>query len=332
MSRDAPFQCIHRIQHGSKTKLLSFNKNHEPLITIESGEEVSFDNRHAGFHRITQHITDADMVSMGLESLADVERCIGPIYVDGPVYVNGAEAGDTLKVEILDLQTGDWGWTAIFPGLGLLKDEMPGPHVKTFDLRADHTVFKPGIHVPAQPFYGTMGVAQSADGDLHPLFPRNDIGGNFDCRYLGQGAVMYLPINVRGALFAVGDAHYSQGDGEITGTALETTMRSRMRLTVVKDHKTLRSPHYETNLERVKQMHSVGGVGEYGVLATAADRESAVKEAVGGLLDWLVAEKGLDRVEGYMLFSIAGNLSTMHDLGLEVFTISASMPLGLFVK
>lgn len=138
--------------------------------------------------------------------------------------------------------------------------------------------------------------------------------------------------NVPGALFAVGDEHFSQGDAEITSTARETTMRSRIRLSVIKGKKPLTSPHYVTNPELVKQMDSVGGEGEYGVLATAVGRDNAIKEAVRGLLDWLVAEKRLTRVEGYMLFSIAGNLKLMHDLGLEIFTVSASIPLGLFVE
>jgi acetamidase/formamidase len=269
---------------------------------------------------------------MGPKTLQDIEGCVGNIYVDGPVFVNGAEPRDILKVEILKLQTGKWGWTAIFPGLGLLQDEMPGLNIKTFELGPDYAVFKTGVHVPSQPFYGTMGVAPAEEGDLHPLFPRNDIGGNFDCRYLGEGAVMYLPVNVPGALFAIGDAHFSQGDGEIVGTALETTMKSQIRLSVIKGKEPLKSPHYETNPERVMQMHSVGGNGEHGVLATAASRDNAVKEAVRGLLDWLVAEKSLTRIESYMLFSIVGNLKMMHDLGLELFTVSASIPLGLFVK
>jgi acetamidase/formamidase len=330
MAQDSMFRTIHHIHHSKDSTLLSFNNSHKPLIIIDSGQEVSFDNTHAEFGNLTRDSTDADLVGMDLGPM-ELEKYIGPIYVDGPVYVNGAEPGDTLKVEILKLETGAWGWTLIFPGLGLLQDEIPGPHVKTFELGKDYAVFKPGIHIPCQPFYGTMGVAQAEEGDLHPLFPRNDIGGNFDCRYLGQGAVMYLPVNVPGALFSLGDAHFSQGDGEITGTALETTMKSRIRLTVVKGKAPLKSPHYETNPERVQQMHSVGGKGEHGVLATAETRDIAVKEAVRGMLDWLVAEKGLTRVEGYMLFSITGNLKMMHDLGLQIFTVSASIPLGIFV-
>lgn len=318
------------IPHNDKTRLLSFSRNHKPFCTINSGEEVTFDNTSAGFEKVTKTTQDADLVELGLNGLADIERCVGPIYVIGPVYVKDAMPSDILKVDILELQTGSWGWTAIFPGLGLLKDDIPGPHIKTFDLTRDKVTFKPGITIPRQPFYGTMGVAPAEDGELHPLFPRDDIGGNFDCRYLGEGATLYLPVNVPGALFALGDAHYCQGDGEITGIALETTMKSRIRLTVIKGKKMFESPHYETNPQRVKEMHSIGGKGEYGVLATASTREAAVQKAVRGLLEWLRTEKGLVSSEGYMLLSLCGNLKMMHDLGLELFTVSASIPLGIF--
>ena len=258
---------------------------------------------------------------------------MGPIYVNGPVYINGAEPGDTLKVEILDLETADWGWTLVVPGLGAFMDEFTEPHVKTYDLvpGQEYTVFKKGIHIPRQPFYGTMGVAPAEEGDFHPVFPRDDIGGNIDCRYIGKGATLYLPVNVPGALFAVGDGHFAQGDGEICGTAIETMMRSRIRLTVVKGGPVLKSPHYETAVERFVEMHSVRRMGEHGVVSTAEDQPSAVRKALSGLMDWLVTSKGLTRVEAYMLISVAGNIKIMHEVGIPLHTVTVSIPLGIFV-
>lgn len=258
---------------------------------------------------------------------------MGAIYVNGPVFINGAEPGDTLKVDILDLQTADWGWTCVLPGMGVFQDEFKEAHVKIYHLPPgqDYTVFKEGIHIPRQPFYGTMGVASADEGDFHPIFPRNDIGGNIDCRYIGQGATLYLPVNVPGALFAVGDGHFAQGDGEICGTAIETMMQSRIRLTVVKGKPALKSPHYETAVEMVMDMHSVKGKGEHGVVCTGEDQPSAARKALEGLMDWLVTEKKLTRVEAYMLISVAGNLKIMHEIGIPCHTVSASIPLGLFV-
>lgn len=320
----------HQVLHNDATMLLSYSRNHKPFCTIDSGEEVTFDNTSAGFNKITISTNDADLVNLGIKDLTDVERCIGPIYVNGPVYINNAAPGDILKVDVLELQTGPWGWTAIFPGLGLLQDEIVGPHIKTFDLTKDKIAFKPGITIPRQPFYGMMGVAPADDVELSPVFPRNDIGGNFDCRYLTQGATLYLPVNVPGALFAVGDAHYCQGDGEITGVALETTMKSRLRFTIIKDKQSLKSPHYDVSLQWFKDMHSIGGMGEHGVMATAPTRNAATKEAVRGLLDWLREEKRLTRTEGYMLLSLCGSLKTIGDYGLGFTSMSASIPLAIF--
>jgi acetamidase/formamidase len=329
---DGRFKSIHHVHHGLGC-LLSWNKNHKPLISVDSGSEVTFDNFEAGYKNLTRDTTNADMVRLGIQGYEDLEKLMGPIYVNGPVYVNSAEPGDTLKVEILDLQTADWGWTCVIPGLGAFNDEFKEFHIKTYDLPPgqDYAVFKKGIHIPRQPFYGTIGVASADEGDFHPLFPRNDIGGNFDCRYIGQGATLYLPVNVPGALFAVGDGHFAQGDGEICGTAIETLMRSRVRLTVVKGKPPLKSPHYETSVERVVEMHSVKGKGEHGVIATAGSQPVAAKKALEGLMEWLVAEKGLERIEAYMLISVAGNLKIMHEIGRPTSTVSASIPLGIFV-
>ena len=285
---------------GGSTTLVQLTADEKPLITIKSGGEITFDNTNADFCTITPTTKDADLQALNLKDLTDIERCTGPIYVDGPVFVEGAEPGDTLKVEILALETGDWGWTAVFPGLGLLQDEFPGPNVKTFSLSPAGAVFKEGkVVIPAAPFYGTMGVAPPPSaGACHPLFPRNDMGGNFDCRALGIGSTLYLRVNVRGALFSVGDAHFSQGDGEITGTALETTMRSRFRLSVLKADElqglVLESPHYETIPKLTAEVYPVHDHGEHGVMATASTREEAIKTAVLEMCMWRRSVGGND--------------------------------------
>jgi acetamidase/formamidase len=329
---DDRFKSIHHIHHGLGC-LLSWNKDHKPLIHVDSGSEVTFDNFEAGFNNITRHTTGADLAKLEIQGLQDIEKLMGPIYVNGPVFINGAEPGDTLRVEILDLQTADWGWTCVLPGLGAFKDEFKEAHIKTYDLPPgqDYTVFKKGIHIPRQPFYGTIGVASADEGDFPPIVPRNDIGGNIDCRYVGQGSTLFLPVNVPGALFAVGDGHFAQGDGEICGTAIETMMKSRIRLTVLKGKPALKSPHYETAVQKVVEMNSVGGKGEHGVVATAEEQSIAAKQALEGLMDWLVMEKELTRVEAYMLISVAGSLKIMHEVGIPTHTVSASIPLGIFV-
>src|SRR5699024_5118912 len=112
------------------------------------------------------------------------------------------KAGDTLEIEILELQTKGWGWTAIIPGKGLLNEEFTEAYLRTFDLRnKTHFKFNENITVPIIPFLGTMGVAPAMDGD-HPIIPPNNFGGNIDIRHLTKGARLFLPIQVDGALFS----------------------------------------------------------------------------------------------------------------------------------
>jgi acetamidase/formamidase len=109
-------------------------------------------------------------------------------------------------------------------------------------------------------------------------------------------------------------------------------MKSKIRLTVVKGKPPLKSPHYDTAVERVVEMHSVRSKGEHGVVCTAEDQSTAARKALEGLMDWLVTEKEMTRVEAYMLISVAGNIKIMHELGIPVHTVSASIPLGIFVE
>ncbi|PSS38097.1 hypothetical protein PHLCEN_2v77 [Hermanssonia centrifuga] len=142
--------------------------------------------------------------------------------VNGPVYLEGAIPGDTLMVEVLDIKTAEWGWTAILPGFGLLADEFPEPALKVWDLRDARKSDSgqgfawfdkdKGIKIPVRPFAGEMGVAPGEKGKFSTI-PPYKTGGNIDTKHLSKGATLFLPIEVEGALFSIGDGHAAQGDG-----------------------------------------------------------------------------------------------------------------------
>ena len=143
--------------------------------------------------------------------------------------------GDTLAVEILDLHTRGWGWTAVLPGLGLLADDFAEPYLRIFDLTAgDVTHFREDIVLPIEPFMGTMGVCP-AGASAQPVMPPGRFGGNLDTRQLTAGTTLFLPVEAEGALFSCGDAHAMQGDGEVCVTGLESPMYGALRLTLHKD-------------------------------------------------------------------------------------------------
>jgi acetamidase/formamidase len=149
--------------------------------------------------------------------------------------------GDSLQIEMLAIEPGEWGYTVIEPGMGLLPEDFPGPSFKVWDLSTRQVArLNELIAIPIEPFLGAVGVAHG-DSKRRSSIPPWSSGGNLDIKHLTAGSVLWLPVAVEGALLSVGDAHAAQGDGEICGSAIETTSVSRIRVTVKKG-KTLTAP------------------------------------------------------------------------------------------
>ena len=212
---------------------VSRDQNHlvwDPAIpavaSIGSGEVVELDCLDASFGQLNAESTNETLAKLDFDRVDQVT---------GPVAVEGAEPGDTLQIDLLEFEPADWGWTASIPGFGLLADDFPDPFYKVTRLEAgaDRVEFWPGIRIPLAPFCGVIGVAPTA-GPLSTI-PPDVHGGNMDTRHLVAGSTLFLPVFQPGARLSVGDGHATQGDGEVSGTAIETPMRTRMRLTVRKD-------------------------------------------------------------------------------------------------
>ena len=194
----------------------------EPTLTVASGDTVHYDLLMAGHGQV--HEGDA---------FGDTQFDFDTLYnLLGPLYVEGARPGDTLRVEILDLRPGDWGWCAILPELGTLPDQFPDPYLRSFDLReGTHVQLGPAVSIPFSPFLGTMGTHPD-DPATASAFPPHKGGGNVDTRHLTVGTTLWLPVWCEGALFSCGDPHAMQGDGEVCVAALECDMRASLRFTV----------------------------------------------------------------------------------------------------
>lgn len=309
---------------------LKWNNALKPVLTVDSGAEVTFDLADGGYNQFTGSSTTEDVLKFDF-SRGDPAM--------GPVFINGAEPGDVLKVELLSLQPASFGWTAIFPGslgFGLLADEFPDHGLKIWDLETHriegYSVFKHGIHVPTRPFLGVVGVAREEAGEWSTI-PPYETGGNIDCKHITVGSTLYLPVKVPGALFSCGDGHAAQGDGEVCGTAIETPMRATLRLSVEKEKPWVVSPHYVTSTESGLQAEGVGrgARGYYSALGVDADLREASRQALRGLIAWLVGEKGLSREEGYMLASVAADLKIAQAVDMPHYTVACSIPLSLFV-
>lgn len=304
-----------------------------PRLTIAPGATVVFETleaSHGGYARAVTREAPAGFAPDLLELVAagaypEQDTPLKGHPLTGPVAIVGAEPGDTLVVEILDIETAAWGWTGCRPGgIGLLDDELSAPDVFYWDLRAgSYAPFAPGIRVPLNPFCGVMGVALAEPG-RHKTAPPRHAGGNMDIRQLTAGATLSLPVQVAGALFSVGDVHGAQGDGEVSGTGIETEATVTLRFGLRKGE-SLRQPQFRT-----APRASVPPGPYFATTGHHPDLREAAREALRGMLDHLQREHGLTRSRAYILASACVDLKISQIVDAPNWTVSAFLPLSIF--
>lgn len=287
----------YRLEATDETTVVGvFDRDRPPVLTIESGDIVDVEtNTHWG-NAIWPDTTLDDIIRLRTEGFPDV----GPHTLTGPIEVRGAQAGQVLKVEILELVPRTHGFNLFYPGAfgtGLLPEDFPDGEIRHFehDLDTMTTRFSSKVSIPLKPFLGIMGVAPRDPGP-HSTVPPGPYGGNMDLADLTDGTTVYLPIWNDGAHFSAGDAHSKQGNGEVCLTAIETAMRqSRLRFTIL-DDRTIERPFAETQDRWITM-----GFDE--------DLLVAAKLALRDMIAFLQAEYGLSAGEAYSLCSITSDLS-----------------------
>ena len=218
-----------------------------PVLTIDSGDTVVLS---------TMMLMDGQLrCGMTLEELLAKKKYymdlkMGSHTLTGPIFVKGAEPGDVLEIRIEKLVPISFGVNYHFPGemnIGGLPEDFPVGQFKNFelDLQKMKTIFLPGVAIPLKPFMGVMGVAPKT-GEKRPAAVPDYFGGNMDIKELVAGTILYLPVNVPGALFSTGDAHAVQGDGEVNTTAIETAMEEAVFQFMVRKDLKLERPMAET--------------------------------------------------------------------------------------
>jgi len=272
----------------------------KPVLRINSGDTVRVETMVArGLERLRlAGVTDEEIP----ESLKAVERTVtdrgpGAHPLTGPIYVEGAEANDLLEVRILGFEfLHPYGVSGFIPGSGTLPDEFPytGFKLVRFNIAAGTAEFKPGVTLQLAPFFGSIGVAPPPIVGRISSGPPGFHTGNLDNKELVTGSTLYLPVHVPGGLISLGDAHGMQGDGEVSLTALETSVRGTVQVFVRKGKK-LNWPRAETPTH-------------YITMGLNTDLDEAARMATREMIDFLVSEKGMTREEAYILCSIATDL------------------------
>jgi acetamidase/formamidase len=256
---------VHRLEATPSTVAYGwYDAAGTPVLRIASGDIIDVDtlltNTPAG---LTRAGVAADQIQESLKAITEQvprdKRGPGGHILTGPVFVEGAEPGDALEVKILSID------------------------------------FAPGIVIPLRPFFGSMGVAPAPELGRVSSNPPGPHAGNLDNKSLVAGTTLIIPVFAPGALFEVGDGHAAQGDGEVDQTAIETSLRGRLQLTVRKGMK-LAWPRAETATHYIS-------------MGTDEDLTKATKIAIQEMIDFLVAEKKLDKMTAYQLTSIAGDVA-----------------------
>jgi acetamidase/formamidase len=275
-----------------------FDARTPPVLRIRSGDRVRVETMVArGIERprlAGMRDQDFDPREVALEA-AVKERGPGPHPMTGPIYVEGAEAGDLLEVRIEEIHPlSNWGVSGFLPGGGTIPDAFPYGAIRLFQLDTVAGFARMGnlpYRIPIRPFFGTIGVAPPIlTGRISTTAP-GPFTGNLDNKDLVAGTTLYVPVLVQGALLSIGDAHAAQGDGEVSGTAIEASMRGTVQVI----------------------LHKGGGRGwpraetptHYMSMGLHPDLDEAMKLAVAEMVDFLAREKGMDRDDAYVLCSAA---------------------------
>jgi acetamidase/formamidase len=302
----------------------------EPVAVVRPGDIVRIDTvSHeglmadqgdpAGFFA-RAGIAPHAVLAQAVEIYAKVQHSgLGPHIVSGPVWIDGAEPGDTLAVHVLDVQPlTPYGVNAMRTGKGGLPEEftLNRSLVIPFDLERGVAKFSPRIEVPIAPFFGIMATGPARSLGRTSSVPPGPYGGNIDLKELTAGSVLYLPVHVPGALFMVGDGHAAQGDGEVDLTAIETSMTGTFRFTLLKG-KTLAWPRAETPTHWI-------------CLGLHADLEEAMRMAIRETITFLVETQSLTREDAYALASIAVDFAVTQVVD-GVKGIHAMIPKRIFV-
>jgi acetamidase/formamidase len=290
-----------------------------PAERVAPGSTIEFQCLDAGGGQLNAESTVADVARI------DFAR-VNP--VTGPIFVEGAEPGDALKVTIEAFKPSGFGWTANIPGFGLLADQFKEPalHIWKYDPSdLAPAAYGPGGRVPLKPFAGTIGLAPSEPG-LHSIIPPRRVGGNMDIRDLAAGTVLYLPVEVPGALFSIGDTHAAQGDGEVCGTAIESPMAVSLTLDLV-EGANLKYPRYTTSGPVARHFDAKGYEVSTGI---GPDLMAGARDAVSGMIDHLTAKHGLKPVEAYMLCSVCADLRISEVVDVPNWVVSLYFPRVVF--
>ena len=265
---------------GKDQTIYIMDKENKPALKVKSGDKVVFETCDC-FHDTIK--SEEDTIS-GID-FDHVNPATGPLYVDG------AEVGDVLKVNILRIDIASQGAAVAAPGMGRIGDRIKQEETVICKIQGGYAQYK-DLKIPLNKMIGVIGTAPAGEGI--PTGTPHDHGGNMDCTLITEGISLYLPVNVEGALLAIGDLHAAMGDGEIIGAGLEIAGEVEVKVTVLKDFD-FKLPLIETKDRWI-------------TLASRKTMEEASDLAINNMVDLVMKKTNFTINEAGILLSLAGNL------------------------
>jgi acetamidase/formamidase len=318
-----PANTIHRLEATPETVAYGYYWSEaKPVLRIASGDILEVDTllTSTPARLARAGIAEARIQNSLRSVVAGVtgeRRGPGGHILTGPVYIEGAEPGDTLEVKILSIDLPiDYGYNGCSGFVPENCDRSAGMKIVQFDRKTMTAELFPRIIIPLRPFFGSMGVAPAPELGRVSSTPPGRHAGNIDNKELVSGSTLYIPVFVPGALFEIGDGHAAQGDGEVNQTAIETSLHGRIQLTVRKDIKLI-WPRAETETDYIS-------------MATDPDLTVATKAAIQEMIDFLAGTKGLTKHQAYQLVSIAGNVAITQLVDKPNMGVHVKMPKSIF--
>jgi acetamidase/formamidase len=282
----------------------------EPRLRIEPGDEVQIQCVDASGGQVRLGMTTEEYLAIDRTRIH---------ALTGPIWIEGAEPGDVLEVDVLATRHSGWGWSSVVEGLGFLKDRFRNPYLFHWQLEGESTGSLAPAVVPLRPFLGVMGVARAEDGSFRTR-PPGPFGGNLDVRELCAGSRLFLPVFNRGALFSCGDGHAAQGDGEVCINGIECPLDVTLRFHLHKNYP-LAGPLVESSNAVAPDSNSDSWI----VVETGTDLAEAARAATGRMIDLLVSRGGMSEVHAYILCSVALRLRLSQVVNEPVHTVSAAL-------
>jgi acetamidase/formamidase len=287
-----------------------WDRSLRPRLRIEPGAEVQIECMDASGGQVQPGMTVAEYLRIDRSRIH---------ALTGPIWIEGAESGDVLQIDVLSTRHSGWGWSSIVEGLGFLKERFREPYLFHWLLHGQVThSLEPAI-VPVRPFLGVMGVARAADGAFRTR-PPGPFGGNLDVRELCAGSTLYLPVYNAGALFSCGDGHAAQGDGEVCINGIECPLDVTLRFLLHKRHP-LAGPIVEASERAAPDSTADAWV----VIETGDDLAATARAATHRMIDLMVSRWGFSDIHAYLLCSVALKLRLSQVVNEPIHTVSAAL-------